>query len=660
MAAYPDREREPPAQTSAGLISSPTFRVDINGLRAWAVGLVVLYHFEVPGFSGGFLGVDVFFVVSGYLMAGILLGSQPAPSLASFWLARATRIVPALSVLIATVIAVGWFALPVPEYRLLAQHSIASLGFVSNHQYLAEAGYFDISAHDKWLLHTWSLSVEAQFYLLFPLLLAGLRRWAPTCLFETLVLLTTLSWLACVLVTPVEPSRAFYLLPFRVWELLAGACLCLWRRRPMPWVGRSLEFVGVFLLLACAFCLTPSSAWPGALASLPVLGALMIIASGHSTRLTSHPIAQWLGERSYSIYLWHWPIVVALGFLPSEDPALPTVAGIALSIFFGAVSHRFLERPRLPGAAAHRTLALAAILAMPLALSVSVVSWQGFPGRVPVEAEVAAREAWNRGGPGIECREDVGAPGKFCSLGEGPLAAVLVGDSHADAIAGALSEAAGPDHSVQSWTYPSCLMLLGAQVVPGVLRSGERCTEFTDEVRRRVSALPPGVPIVIASRISAYVDGRTEPGRVSEGRPALHFGTPRASADGIFGEELADAFSRTACELGRARRIFLMAPVPEMPVDVPRAVSRALVLGVERYPSLSEQDYKSRHRLALAALGRAVQDCGAVVLDPRPLLCSAGRCRSTEGQRPLYYDDDHLSEFGSRRLLPMLAPVFAH
>lgn len=639
-------------------MASPiTFRSDINGLRAWAIGFVLLYHFGVPGFAGGFVGVDVFLVVSGYLMAGILLGHRTAPPLTQFCLARATRIVPALAALIGTLMALGWFALPVPEYLALAGHSIASLGFVSNHQYLAEAGYFDVSAHDKWLLHTWSLSLEAQFYLLFPLLLAGLRRWAPSRMFGALVLLTVLSWLACLLVTPVEPARAFYLLPFRAWEFLAGACLFLWRGRPSLFAGRTLEFAGISLLLGCASLLSPQSGWPGALASLPVLGALMVMASAHGTRLTTHPLAQWVGERSYSIYLWHWPVVVAVGFLPSEESATKTLTGLTLAILLGMLSHRVIEYPRLPRPSTQRALVLLAILGVPLALSVSVLIWQGFPGRVPVEAEVAAREAWNRSTPGIECSEGEGLPGKFCSLGEGPLAAVLVGDSHADALAGALAEAAGSARSIQSWTYPSCLVLVGAQVVPGVLRSGERCAEFTAEVRRRVGALPPEVPVVIASRISAYVDGKTEPGGAGPGRPALHFGTPRASADAVFGEELADAFSRTACELGSGRRVYLVAPIPEMPVDVPRAVSRALVLGVERYPSLSEEDYAMRHRLALTALRRAVQDCGAVVLDPRPQLCPDGRCRSTEGSRPLYYDDDHLSEFGSRTLLPMLAPV---
>lgn len=635
-----------------------SFRPDINGLRAWAVCLVVLYHFDVPGFAGGFLGVDVFFAISGYLMAAILLGSQSPPNIAQFWLARLIRIVPALAALVTLLLAVGWFALPAPEYRQLGGHALTSLGFVSNHSYAAEAGYFDVSAHDKWLLHAWSLSVEMQFYVAFPLVLLVLRRWAPSRLPEILVLLASLSWLACLLVTPVEPARAFFLLPFRAWELLAGACLFLWRIEPPAWAARGLELAGLALVVVCALALSPATAWPGLWAGLPVIGALLVLSGREATVFTRHRVAQWIGDRSYSLYLWHWPVVVAMGFLSRESSAVATLLGITLSVLLAMTSHRFLERPRLPHASTPRALALSALLALPLALGFAVWLWQGLPGRVPPAAEAAAREASNRGGGAMDCDDRGGLPGKFCRIGEGPVAAVLVGDSHADALAGALAEAAGSGRALASWTYPSCLVLVGAQVVPGVMRSGERCTEFTDDVRRRVAALPPGVPVVLSSRISAYVDGFTEPGFKGQSRPALHFGMVHSRANAAFGKDLADAFARTACEFGRDRPVYFVAPVPEMPMDVPRAVSRALVLGVQRFPSVSEADYRARNRWALAALARAERDCAARVLDPLRLLCTEGLCRSTEGARPMYYDDDHLSEFGSRKLLPMLAPIF--
>lgn len=161
----------------------PNFRKDINGLRAWAVVAVVLFHFGVPGFAGGFVGVDIFFVISGFLMTTILIkkleNQQQKFSVWEFYLARAKRIVPALLVLCITLLALGWFMLPPQDYRSLGMHTLTSVFFASNIQYWREAGYFDAASHDKWLLHTWSLSVEWQFYLLLPLLLWGVWRWWP-------------------------------------------------------------------------------------------------------------------------------------------------------------------------------------------------------------------------------------------------------------------------------------------------------------------------------------------------------------------------------------------------------------------------------------------------------------------------------------------------
>ena len=159
------------------------FRKDINGLRAWAVVAVVLFHFGVPGFSGGFIGVDVFFVISGFLMTTIIIKKLENPqqrfSVWDFYLARAKRIAPALLALCTALLALGWFVLPPQDYRSLGMHALTSGLFASNIQYWREAVYFDAASHDKWLLHTWSLSVEWQFYLLLPLLLWGAWRWWP-------------------------------------------------------------------------------------------------------------------------------------------------------------------------------------------------------------------------------------------------------------------------------------------------------------------------------------------------------------------------------------------------------------------------------------------------------------------------------------------------
>ena len=203
-----------------------SFRPDINGLRAWAVVAVVLYHFGVPGVSAGFAGVDVFFVISGYLMCSIIVTGLVRDdfSIWSFYLARAKRIFPALVVLCAVTLMIGWFLLMPREYQQLGRHARESLTFSSNLRYFHEAGYFDVASGEKWLLHTWSLSVEWQFYILLPLVLLLAWKFLPKrgVLIGTLVAIFACSLTWCLWRTPLAPNEAFYTIQARAWEMLAG------------------------------------------------------------------------------------------------------------------------------------------------------------------------------------------------------------------------------------------------------------------------------------------------------------------------------------------------------------------------------------------------------------------------------------------------------
>lgn len=210
--------------TNSNTTNSNSFRTDINGLRAWAVIAVIFYHFSIPGFGGGFVGVDIFFVISGYLMTRIIvLGMENEKfNLWTFYLSRARRIFPALLALCVSLLVFGWFYLSSVDYNELSKHVLTSILFISNIKFWREAGYFDAASHEKWLLHTWSLSVEWQFYLLLPLILITLWKLRPNVRLLTTViglgLLTSL--VLSVLATSWKPSAAFYLLPTRAWEML--------------------------------------------------------------------------------------------------------------------------------------------------------------------------------------------------------------------------------------------------------------------------------------------------------------------------------------------------------------------------------------------------------------------------------------------------------
>jgi peptidoglycan/LPS O-acetylase OafA/YrhL len=323
------------------------FRHDINGLRAWAVIAVLLYHFHIPGFQGGFAGVDVFFVISGYLMTEIIFRRIHAGefSFFSFYLDRAKRILPALAVLCATFLLMGWFFLPAYEYAKLGEHVFGSMGFFSNYLYLAESGYFEKSSMSgKWLQHTWSLSVEWQFYLLYPLLvyvickLADIKKAG-----RLLAVLAVVSLGYCIVLSIHSSDAAFFLLPSRIWELLAGGLVYLFPMSLSRQLKYTLEMLG-FALLLYVFNQINGDNWPGWQAVLPVLGAVLILMPARqASMLTANPPLQWIGTISYSLYLWHWPIAHYLHKSSLLTSWKLSLAGILASIVLAAISWVIVE-----------------------------------------------------------------------------------------------------------------------------------------------------------------------------------------------------------------------------------------------------------------------------------------------------------------------------
>lgn len=328
------------------------FKNEVNGLRATAVMAVLLFHANVPLFRGGFVGVDIFFVISGYLMTSIVLSGLDRGdfSLLAFWAARARRIIPALLALCAALAVFGWFLVDPMTYREIGVEAAASLGFVSNIEFWRESGYFDQAAEAKWLLHTWSLSVEWQFYLGYPIVLLGSQRlfgkWAtiPLLWFGFLLSLELSS-----LVTPWRPSIAFYMLPTRAWEMLAGSLVLAHGSAVGRLSGsgrRGLEVAGLGLIVLSLTIIAPDTPWPSLWAMLPVAGAAAVIFSDRKGEsLLNQPAVQSLGLCSYSIYLWHWPVIVAFRYYEWSAKPWATPAEICLGLGLGALSTLLVERP---------------------------------------------------------------------------------------------------------------------------------------------------------------------------------------------------------------------------------------------------------------------------------------------------------------------------
>jgi peptidoglycan/LPS O-acetylase OafA/YrhL len=329
----------------AGIVQ---FRKDINGLRAIAVIAVVLFHFNPSWMPGGFAGVDVFFVISGFLMTGIIFSSleQEKFSILKFYVARANRIIPALAVLCLVLLIFGWFYLTPLDYKALGKHAGGSISFISNIIFWNESGYFDVSSHGKWLLHTWSLSVEWQFYIIYPLMLVVMGKFMTVKIMKATVLLgAALGFIFCVFVTYKWPNAAYYLLPTRAWEMMVGGIAYLYPFTLQQKNKKLFEWFGLTLIVGSYFLISKDNPWPGYLALFPVLGAFLLLqAKRNDSFITSNVLFQKIGVWSYSIYLWHWPLVVAIYYFSLNH--IYIYLGMTLSICLGFLSHKYIEKIR--------------------------------------------------------------------------------------------------------------------------------------------------------------------------------------------------------------------------------------------------------------------------------------------------------------------------
>lgn len=325
-------------------MSYKKFRLDINGLRAFAVLSVVLYHFGVPYVSGGFVGVDIFFVISGFLMTGIVLERVDHKGVFDFYIARFLRIVPALVVVVLALMIFGLFALSTNEYEILSKNAISSLLFYSNNYYAIHSSYFDPSSEFNFLLHTWSLSAEWQFYMIYPLLVLAIKKLRlPVGISLSAVFAVSLA-ITLIRVTGTRED-IFYLLPTRAWEMLVGGLVYMAsvRYKHPEWL-RYCDGFGIAIIIVAVIMLHSNGYWPSYSTFAPVLGAaIVLLANDQSSIFTSNRLAQWLGEISYSVYLWHWPIIVTMRLYDVDFNFLNISLGTALSLILGHMSYRFIE-----------------------------------------------------------------------------------------------------------------------------------------------------------------------------------------------------------------------------------------------------------------------------------------------------------------------------
>ena len=657
-------------------IRNRNFRSDINGLRAWAVVAVILYHFGITGFTGGFVGVDIFFVISGFLMTGIIFngieknattGTKNKFSILNFYLSRAIRIFPALIILCCFVISAGYFFLSKSEYKSLSTETISALGFISNIKFWLGSGYFDAASHEKPLLHTWSLSVEWQFYLILPLAL--LSTWKirpgrkPIIIMMSLGFLTSL--LLSIIVTPINPNTAFYLLPTRAWEMLAGGLVYLLANPQMlsARAQRWVEGSGFALIIASITLFDASDLWPGWRAMIPVLGTSLVLISARQDSLwTGNRIAQWLGDCSYSLYLWHWPFAVALVYMQQQDNIASITTCLALTLVCGWLSYKLVETParttltRMPrwtGAGA--LLAAVVIVILPSLM----IRWQdGIAGRLTAQVNSIFDEVENKNPRMVKCHASGSTPVPECTYGGNNLGAIVIGDSHAASFVRSIEKALPNKNShVLDWTLSSC------QTVSGLKDSKNpdfRCKEFINYALKKQETLSNSIPLIIINRSSILFHSPDELRLANiEPTPTKYLSTPHSKFSEEMFNEMRTGIINTACEFAKTRPVYMMRPIPELKYNVPKTMGRALLLDNQYHrTSITLKEYQMRNAFLLETQYMAAERCGVKILDPLPYLCSDGHCWGDVDGLPIYYDDNHMNERGGTLLIPLFRQVF--
>ncbi|GCL66254.1 acyltransferase family protein [Pseudaquabacterium pictum] len=655
-------------------------RPEIDGLRAVAIVPVVLYHAGVPGFGGGYVGVDVFFVVSGFLITGILLRALQAGqfSLLLFYERRIRRLLPALvAVLVASTAAASWLLFPT-ELNGFGRSLAATALFLANVHFMRDAGYFAAPAESQPLLHMWSLAVEEQFYLLFPLVLAAGWRWFRPRLLAVMLVLAALSFAYALWLLAHKPDHAFYATPSRAWELLVGVALAMvtLHRRPRRVIGprtaSALTLLGLALICVPVATYSETTRFPGAMALPPVMGAaLVLLAAPDSDRLISRLLTnapvRLTGLMSYSLYLWHWPVIVfcktlAIQPLTAGQTALMLAAVVALAL----CSWRFIEQPFRRGGSAtgpgRVIVAGAAAMAVSLLVGVGLARGDGFPGRFQPEA-LALLRARTDLGTAADCRP-LAPPrrpvdGRLCKLGAegGALPSFVVwGDSHAETLFPAFNAAAA-----QAGASGVAFMRRGCPPLVGVRQLRDRladCPETAEAFFRYLADHPHVRQVVLVARWAVYAMGhrfRQEPG------PAVFIGDGFDAAPStagnrpVFERGLVRSLDRLAA-LGV--QVTVVAQVPETEHLVPLALARAVALQRTVDLAPAQQDYQARQAVVEALFQQHLPPRQVAVLRPASVLCPADRCAVVIDGAPVYRDTNHLTRSGALALTSVFQPLF--
>lgn len=655
------------------------YRPDIDGLRAVAVIAVVAFHAKLPWLGGGFAGVDVFFVISGYLITALLLSEYREAgriNLLNFWTRRARRLAPAFLFMMVSILVSAPFTLEriSGETGSLARAAIASLLINANHFFLVSGDYFSASAETNPLLHIWSLSVEEQFYLVWPLALVATWSWAPRSsrtICAVMAGIFALSFAAACLLTAKDARQAFFLMPTRAWELVAGGMLALLlskAKNQRQAVGSIVGAVALIILLGTFVFLTGRNGFPGPMAVIPVTVALLIIISGHlnptsiASQCLTMPWIVYVGRISYPLYLWHWPVLVIFRSNRLYEPSvaldvLAVCIAVTLAMFTYEVvekkSWRFIDSRKLVfGIRAPIGLASMGVLGA-LAIAVALGAWVRFGWWQSTEEQ--RLDLARRDMPPLECMFQVppsDASMKAC-LGDTTKPTVLLwGDSHANHWRPAI-EAVVHDLGANVAT----LTMNGCKPLPG--RGGTpECAEFNKKVMNLISARRGEFKIagVIVSARWPEGTGNQSPS-ISDAdawkRGQYYDGVSNTKSEALI-EFKAELVSLADDMQDSGMRVLVVGPGPVQRF----AAVHCLALQSDEMCGISMNETLSYVSPSMKAIEDVVADApGIRVIYPLSFMCHEDRCPVKSGETIMFTDDDHITATFARKASQEFKPA---
>lgn len=668
------------------------YRADIDGLRAIAVLAVIFYHFKLSlGFGGGYIGVDIFFVISGYLIGGIIIDETTDGSFSyiRFYSRRIKRLFAAFLVVGLTAAAFGWWLLLPTDYWAEGKSLVACTVFLSNVLFYRSAGYFDPASITKPLLHTWSLGVEEQFYLFFPVLMrlavrAG-RKGVPLMLASV----GLLSLADAQHLLAVDPAASFYLLPARAWELLLGAAVAQPKVRD---VLIPSGLVRLFTYLSLAALILPmvlygnDTPFPGLSAVPCCLATAWLLWSGrHATgawvqKALSARVPVAIGRISYSLYLWHWPVYVFIVYYEAGEIGwIGRSIALLLTFTLAALSWRFVEQPIRYAGLSPRAVFAGALLGSLMLASVGYAIWHsnGAPDRLAEQTRGIADAAGDFFRTNDRCWQEDNSvlPGiSYCRIGAPDAAEqfLIWGDSHARAIRDGADQVAN-EHGLGG------LLIFAGGCVPAFdlrkqetatgPRSDNACAAQNIAIKARLAHRDTIRKVLLVGRWEYYLEGQgigaDRENRIQITRATDPDGTAASQADQatVVKQALLDTV-RWLHTMGY--KVYLLEDVPEIPEFSSRKLFQTVRGGhsnildaIARFGTVSRTDLERRQQRADEALRVAAENGGAIVVPTHDLFCQNSSCSAWSVFGPTYFDNNHITGATSKRIREILLPAMA-